>query len=71
MSVQNNHFTTQLQSINRPSMSERPAAHGTSTPASAAPTGQKAGEKLGEQAGAAQAPVSPSGLVGNHVNTTA
>jgi len=63
MTVQNNHFTTQLQNIARPSATERPSSRGTSTPAAPASTGEKAG--------GAQMPVSPSGLVGNHVNTTA
>ncbi|TCG03942.1 hypothetical protein BZM27_44505 [Paraburkholderia steynii] len=62
MTVQNNHFTTQLQSVARPSAAEKPSArarprrHATAT---------------GDKAGATQTPASPVGMVGNHVNTTA
>ncbi len=67
MTVQNNHFTTQLQNIARPAATDKTSSHSTSASAStsttttAAPTG----------AGAAPAPAAPTGLVGNHVNTTA
>ncbi|WP_225034374.1 hypothetical protein [Paraburkholderia sp. XV] len=67
MTVQNNHFTTQLQSIARPSAAEKPSARGASTTAAATATGDKAGDKTG----AAQTSASPVGMVGNHVNTTA
>ena len=63
MTVQNNHFTTQLQSIARPASTDKPSPRGTSTTAATASTGDKTG--------AAPASASPSGLVGNHVNTTA
>ncbi|MBN3764569.1 hypothetical protein [Burkholderia sp. Ac-20365] len=63
MTVQNNHFNTQLSSIARPTATERPAARGTSSTATAPASGDKGG--------AAQTPVAPGGLVGNHVNTTA
>jgi hypothetical protein len=67
MTIQNNHFTTQLQNINRPAAAEKPAAvHSASTTAaSAAPAAE------GEKANAQQTTASPVGLVGNHVNTTA
>ncbi|TXC88389.1 hypothetical protein [Paraburkholderia azotifigens] len=66
MTVQNNHFTTQLQNIARPAATDKTSSHSASASAStstttAAPTG----------AGAAPAPAAPTGLVGNHVNTTA
>jgi hypothetical protein len=63
MTVQNNHFTTQLQNIARPAAAEKPAARGTSTTAAATATGDKAST--------AQTSGSPVGMVGNHVNTTA
>ncbi|CAN7496245.1 hypothetical protein [Paraburkholderia hospita] len=63
MTVQNNHFTTQLQSIARPSAAEKPSARSTSTTAASTATGDKAG--------ATQTSASPVGMVGNHVNTTA
>ncbi|BFG74811.1 hypothetical protein PTKU46_28440 [Paraburkholderia terrae] len=63
MTVQNNHFTTQLQSIARPAAAEKPSARGTSTTATATATGDKASTT--------QTSASPVGMVGNHVNTTA
>lgn len=63
MTVQNNHFNSQLSSIARPSAAEKPAARSTSTTAASTATSDKANTE--------QAPASPVGLVGNRVNTTA
>jgi hypothetical protein len=63
MTVQNNHFTTQLQNIARPAATDKTSSRSASTTAAAPSTGDKAG--------AAQTPAAPTGLVGNHVNTTA
>jgi len=64
MTIQNNHFSTQLQNINRPAATERTAARG-----SAASTSTGASTATEEKA--ATTPALPAGLVGNHVNTTA
>jgi hypothetical protein len=67
MTIQNNHFSTQLQNINRPSAAERTAARGTATSTAAtaaATTEDKATPSV-------VSPALPAGLVGNHINTTA
>jgi hypothetical protein len=66
MTIQNNHFSTQLQNINRPAATERPAARGTSTTSTAATAASTAAEEK-----STASPALPAGLVGNHVNTTA
>ncbi|MBN3755093.1 hypothetical protein G3N95_19265 [Paraburkholderia sp. Tr-20389] len=63
MTVQNNHFTTQLQGVARPAATDKTSSRSTSTAAAASSTGDKAA--------ATQTSASPVGLVGNHVNTTA
>ncbi|SEJ74677.1 hypothetical protein [Paraburkholderia diazotrophica] len=63
MTVQNNHFSTQLQHVNHPSAVERPAARNSTTTAASTETAEKTD--------ATPASASPAGLVGNHVNTTA
>lgn len=65
MTIQNNHFSTQLQNINRPVSTERTAARGAA--ASTASTGAS----TAVEDKAAATPALPAGLVGNHVNTTA
>jgi hypothetical protein len=62
MTIQNNHFNTRLPAASRPAAAERPAAP------TAAATSSASGQTPET---AAQAPASPVGLVGNHVNTTA
>ncbi|ACC71954.1 hypothetical protein PPMP20_32890 [Paraburkholderia phymatum] len=62
MTVQNNHFTTQLQSVARPAAADKTSSR-SSTTAAASSTGDKASTP--------QTSASPVGLVGNHVNTTA
>jgi hypothetical protein len=63
MTVQNNHFTTQLQNIARPAATDKASSRSTSTSTTATPAATSAATP--------QAPAAPSGLVGNHVNTTA
>ncbi|MEM5368076.1 hypothetical protein V4C53_18805 [Paraburkholderia azotifigens] len=65
MTVQNNHFTTQLQNIARPAATDKTSSRSTSTSTATSTTAAPTG------AGAAPAPAAPTGLVGNHVNTTA
>jgi hypothetical protein len=67
MTIQNNHFSTQLQNINRPSAAERTTARGMST--STAGTAAVSTEDKAAQTSVS--PALPAGLVGNHVNTTA
>jgi hypothetical protein len=64
MTIQNNHFSTQLQNINRPVSTERTAVRGA-----AASTASGASTAVEDKAAAT--PALPAGLVGNHVNTTA
>jgi hypothetical protein len=69
MTIQNNHFSTQLQNINRPVATERPAARGTSTTSTTSTAATTASTAAEEKSTAS--PALPAGLVGNHVNTTA
>ncbi|MEM5344476.1 hypothetical protein [Paraburkholderia azotifigens] len=69
MTVQNNHFTTQLQNIARPAATDKTSSRSTSASASTSTTTTTTAAPTG--AGAAPAPAAPTGLVGNHVNTTA
>ena len=64
MTVQNNHFTPQLQNIARPAATEKASPRSPSAPAATAPA-------TADNAAVAQTAASPVGLVGNHVNTTA
>jgi hypothetical protein len=69
MTIQNNHFSTQLQNINRPSAAERTTARGMSTSTAGTTASTASTEDKATQTSVS--PALPAGLVGNHVNTTA